>query len=202
MRRRIATASLIGLCLAAAMAPRVSAADPRIKTSIRDRDLPETKRTPARLYLTAREAAAALARHPDVVLVDIRDPADVTASGLPHPASRNIPLFVRRIQNPGTVEAIEVQEGNTDFVTALERLAASRRGDHQTTILLICWQGTYSAHAAALLGAAGFASVYTIVDGTNGDPQHPGDKRFPGWRAAGLPWQSPPLASQLHEVRP
>lgn len=201
MRRAARTLALAAL---AALAPlgcgHARAADPRIVPTVRETDLPAEKRTASGLYLTALEAARYLRAFRDIVLVDIRYPLEVRNDGLPGLAARNIPLYLPHVKRPGAVDELIEMETNRDFVAAIVRLLDNREHARSTTLFLICWRGTFSAHAAAQLSVAGFDNVYTIVDGTLGDPQHPGDKRYPGWRAAGLPWRMPPLPSQLYEA--
>lgn len=198
MRRAAVTLTCLLLLAARAPDDRARAADPRLATTIDLSGLPAAKVVTAASYLTAIEAARYLAAFPDIVLIDIRDPDDVRKAGLPRPAARNIPLYFRRLRHAGTVDEFEEHVPNPGFVAAVRRLLGDRAQPHAATVLLICWKGTYSAHAAALLAAAGYEHVYSIVDGTDGDPQQPDDTRFPGWRAAGLAWQHPPRAEQTH----
>ena len=59
-------------------------------------------------------------------------------------------------------------------------------------MLLICRSGDRSARAANLLSQLGYTSVYTVVDGFEGDAVAAGEKRgqriVNGWKNAGLPW--------------
>ena len=59
-------------------------------------------------------------------------------------------------------------------------------------VLLICRSGDRSARAANLLSQLGYAAVYTVVDGFEGDAIASGDKQgqrlINGWKNAGLPW--------------
>lgn len=73
---------------------------------------------------------------------------------------------------------------NPRFVKELE----SKAGKAQT-ILLLCRSGKRSAAAAEAATKAGFAQVFNVLEGFEGDldeQQRRGG--FNGWRHAGLPW--------------
>jgi len=58
--------------------------------------------------------------------------------------------------------------------------------------VVICQAGLRAARAADALTRAGYATVYTTIDGFEGDPVADGPSKgqriVNGWRNAGLPW--------------
>jgi rhodanese-related sulfurtransferase len=178
------------LVLAALIAP-AGAADPRLSTALREEQIAPETRTTSRLYLTSAEAEAAVKAYGDVLMIDVRFPRAV-AEGLPAPVSHNVPLYREIVHRKGEVDELVEQSLNPEFVPAVLKLAAARRG-RATTIILICWKGPYSAVAAGHLTLAGFSNVYVVVDGTDGSER----PNLPGWRASGLPWLARPRPEQI-----
>ena len=74
----------------------------------------------------------------------------------------------------------------------MRRRLASKGLKPDDPIVLICRSGDRSAAAANLLAQAGFKSVYSVVDGYEGDLAKDGPKAgqrvVNGWKNAGLPW--------------
>jgi len=70
------------------------------------------------------------------------------------------------------------------FVSALRGVA--RPAD---TVLLLCRSGVRSNAAARAAAAAGFGSVYNVLEGFEGQRTHAGHRgEIDGWRRHGLPW--------------
>ncbi|HRD77651.1 MAG TPA: hypothetical protein PK264_17230 [Hyphomicrobiaceae bacterium] len=173
------------------IAGAATAEDPRLKTRLAATSVAEKSRTLAGLYLTAKEASSAIRRYPDLLLVDVRFPR-VVAEGLPAPVTRNIPIYREVVHRKGEIDELVEQSLNPEFLSAVEALASGRRGK-ATTVLLICWAGPYSAVAADHLTRAGFANVYTVIDGTDGTDE----PTLPGWRKSGQPWLEEPRPDQI-----
>lgn len=76
------------------------------------------------------------------------------------------------------------------------------RGDR---VILICQGGVRAARAANLLTLAGYARVYTTIDGFEGDPSPDGPRKgeriVNGWRNAGLPWTARLDRSKMHGLQ-
>ncbi len=73
---------------------------------------------------------------------------------------------------------------NPRFVRELEAKA-----DKEAVVLLLCRSGNRSALAAEAAAKAGFAQVFNVFEGFEGDldgAQHRGGRN--GWRFHGLPW--------------
>jgi rhodanese-related sulfurtransferase len=114
---------------------------------------------------TLREAAGA-------VIVDVRSRAELD--------------FVGRI--PGSVE-IELKtypgmKPNPDFVSQLSAAVPLA-----STVMFICRSGARSHEAACAAVAAGYKSVFNVLEGFEGDRDPAGHRNtVGGWRAAHLPW--------------
>lgn len=159
---------------------------PPIATSIGADDVPEARRTPQRLYVTAREAHAAVMTRKDVLLIDVRTPGETIFSGFAAPMTRNIPYVV--IEDGHAYDAKTRRYKlvpNQDFPKAVELLIAERGLGADVVLILYCSVGDRSAKAAALLANSGHRNVYTMVDGFDGDPA--AGLPMLGWSRAGLP---------------
>jgi rhodanese-related sulfurtransferase len=70
----------------------------------------------------------------------------------------------------------------------LELLNAA--ADRDEAVLLICRSGVRSHAAAAVAAAAGFARVYNVLEGFEGQIDANRQRgKLNGWRFAGLPWE-------------
>lgn len=137
-------------------------------------DLAATRRIEEELpyagAVTPREAWQ-LTQDNAALLVDVRTPAEFK--------------FVGNV--PGSIN-IEWRGGDhlpsAMFVDGLRRVAASAR-----PVLLICRSGVRSHAAARAAAAAGFARVYNVLEGFEGQRSHSGQRgAIDGWRRHGLPW--------------
>ncbi len=92
------------------------------------------------------------------------------------------------------VPLMEAPAWNTDpdFCTKVREILHRSHdiNPEDLTILTICRSGVRSETAAELLTAAGFKSVYNVIEGFEGDrneKKHRGE--INGWRFHGLPWE-------------
>lgn len=121
--------------------------------------------------VTPREAWA-LVRAGDAVLVDVRSTAERK--------------FVGRV--PGSVH-VPWADGmdlapNPRFLDDL-----ARHSDRDDIVLLLCRSGKRSALAAEAAVKAGFASVFNVLEGFEGELDEAGHRgSIDGWRVRGLPW--------------
>ncbi len=57
------------------------------------------------------------------------------------------------------------------------------------TVLLLCRSGVRSHHAARVAHDAGYANVFNVLEGFEGQRNHSHQRGFiDGWRSHGLPW--------------
>jgi rhodanese-related sulfurtransferase len=167
--------------------------------------LPANKRTTAGLYLTAEEAAILAEGFGDRMLfVDVRTRSELVFNGMPSAVDAHVPflldpLAARWDDAQGAFEL----ERNRDFVAAVERRLASKQLTRADVVVLICQGGVRAASAANALTQAGFANVYSVVDGFEGDPAPDGPRKgqrvVNGWRNAGLPWTTKLDKSKMYE---
>jgi rhodanese-related sulfurtransferase len=117
-------------------------------------------------------AEAQSLREAGAVIVDVRSRAELD--------------FVGRI--PGSVE-IELKtwpgmQPNPNFTQQLKRAVAT-----DAKVMFICRSGARSHEAALAATAAGYAQVFNVLEGFEGDRDGGGHRNtVGGWRAAGLPW--------------
>lgn len=156
--------------------------------------VPEPKRTKLGQYLSSQEAAKFMNQNASKALfLDVRTPAEVTFLGMPVQADANVP-YMKDPDFPawdGAKGTFKL-ELNPDFLPEVRRRLASKGLKPEDPIVLICRSGDRSAAAANLLAQAGFKSVYSVVDGYEGDLAKDGPKAgqrvVNGWKNAGLPW--------------
>jgi rhodanese-related sulfurtransferase len=106
------------------------------------------------------------------VIVDVRSRAELD--------------FVGRI--PGSIEiewkTYPGMNPNPDFLQQLQQAVPAG-----AKVMFICRSGARSHDAAMAAMAAGYGSVFNVLEGFEGD-RNPAGRRntVGGWRAAGLPW--------------
>ncbi len=156
--------------------------------------VPEPKRTKLGQYLSSQEAAKFMNQNASKALfLDVRTPAEVTFLGMPVQADANVP-YMKDPDFPAwdSAKGTFKLELNPDFLPEVRRRLASKGLKPEDPIVLICRSGDRSAAAANLLAQAGFKSVYSVVDGYEGDLAKDGPKAgqrvVNGWKNAGLPW--------------
>ncbi len=182
----------------AAPAQSVQAAE--VQTAVKAADLPKSKHTKPGLYVTAKEAAAAIAADPDAVFLDVRTVAEVVFVGAP-PNAYNIPFLMFL----GASQARDMKGSykmvlNPDFVASVEQLMKKLGKDHSARLFITCRSGGRSAAAVDVLYELGYSQVYSIVDGFEGDSDKSGRHTINGWKNAGLAWTY--STSKDHQYKP
>jgi rhodanese-related sulfurtransferase len=127
-------------------------------------------------HLMPKEAFEFLHRSADALLIDCRSEMEYLFVG--HPAGA---LHVSWNDGPEW-------EVNPHFVGQVRKLAGTNHANRP--IVLVCRSGNRSAEAGRALEAAGFANVYNVLHGFEGEldeNHHRGSKS--GWRFEGLPWE-------------
>jgi rhodanese-related sulfurtransferase len=111
------------------------------------------------------------------VAINLTREAEVAFLGMPAQADANV-LYMEEPDFPGWdgAKATLKLELNPDFLPELRRRMAAKSLKPADTIVLICRSGDRSAAAANLLAEAGFKSVYSVVDGYEGDLAKDGPK--------------------------
>ena len=147
----------------------------------------EKKQTKAGLYVTAKEAFEQWSANKDgIKILDCRTPEEYVFVGHA-PMAHNIPS--RFLTYDFNAEKKEyAMKPNDGFVAAIQ---AKFKPDD--VIMVMCRSGQRSAESVNRLTDAGFAKVYTIVDGFEGDmdkdQQSPtfGKRAVNGWQNSKLP---------------
>lgn len=158
-----------------------------IATQVDPTQLPASKRSAGGRYLYATEAIAALQARPELLLIDIRTRTELEEDGLAAGTDAHIPWVM--------LEEIEVAgrkmlrpKDNDNFVADVRAALAKFGQNEQSPVVLICRSGNRTAEAATALSKAGFAEVYTIVDGFLGDKNpRTGQRDLNGWKLNGGP---------------
>ena len=132
--------------------------------------------------LAPRQAHQMLHDDPRAVLVDIRSTMEFLFVGHPKGA-----VHVAWIDEPDWVV-------NPHFVTEVRKVMLGGVGldEHNTDapVLLICRSGKRSLEAGNLLIDNGFAEVYNIEEGFEGELDEAHHRSTTGgWRFHGLPWE-------------
>lgn len=124
-------------------------------------------------HLTPRETHAFLKQTPQAVFIDCRSEMEYLFVG--HAVgSLHIPW------NDGPD-----WEVNPDFVKQVRKIASPQR-----PVVLICRSGHRSVDAGEELEKAGFADVYNVLHGFEGDLDDNHHRNTQnGWRVDGLPWE-------------
>ena len=122
----------------------------------------------------------ALRENPQAQLVDVRTDAEWTYVGLTDlSAAGKQPVLI-------PWQVFPKMEVNTGFVEQLRQ--AGFTPEHH--IYFLCRSGVRSLAAAQAALAAGFAHVFNVADGFEGNPNGDGHRgRIAGWKAAGMPWR-------------
>ena len=143
--------------------------------AVESASVPEVKRTAQGLYLTADEVPPFLAaRRSHTLFVDVRAPEELTASGVAAGVAANAPVVIPSPDGN--------HRANPDFVATVARRLDDWGLTKADPIVLICHTGRRSAMAANLLARVGYANVYSVIDGFEGD-----GSQARGWKASGLP---------------
>jgi rhodanese-related sulfurtransferase len=176
---------------ASATGARDSAAD---KFTRPEDSVPANKRSACGLYLTATDAFAMVSEDPSKVLfIDVRTPGELQFIGMPTIVDANVPVFLPATppQWDNATSSLKLVP-NADFIAGVDRRLAQKKLTRDATVVVICQGGIRAARAADALTKAGFPTVYTVIDGFEGDPvaEGPtkGQRLVNGWRNAGLPW--------------
>jgi rhodanese-related sulfurtransferase len=157
--------------------------------------LPAVKQTKSGLYMSPKEALDAKRAGGDkVLLVDVRTRAEAMFVGMPRQADALVPYvelpeFMNDWDEKRAVYAVQL---NNDFLPELQRRMEQKGANKDSTIILLCRSGDRSARAADFLASQGFAKVYSVPEGFEGDPAkdgpQAGQRVVNGWKNAGLEW--------------
>ncbi|MEE9352022.1 MAG: rhodanese-like domain-containing protein [Thiotrichaceae bacterium] len=152
--------------------------------------------TPFELYLDAQEAYDMKAADPEkVLLLDVRNQAEIHYTGIPDTVDANIPYRFDstkwKLKKKGKFGTFKKPK-NPDFTAAVENVVKAKSLTKDSPIIIMCASGARAPFAAAALHDAGFSKVYTQVEGFEGvkakEGEHKGRRVVSGWKVSGLPW--------------
>ena len=150
-------------------------------------NLRQSKTTPLGLYLSPTAAYAAMQTDPGILLVDVRDPIEISFVGHPAGLSRIVPLRLATHSVDPETGQYRMRD-NPNVLAEFDALLAERGLGRDHPIFVTCRSGSRSASAARMLIAAGYGAVWNLTEGFEGDRAEDGTRRLNGWRNAGLPW--------------
>jgi rhodanese-related sulfurtransferase len=152
--------------------------------------------TPFELYLDAQEAYDMKSANPDkVLLLDVRNQAEIHYTGLPDTVDANIPYCFDssdwKMKNKGKFGTFKMPK-NPDFISAIENVLASKNLNKESPVIIMCASGSRAPFAVNALHEAGFKEVYSQVEGFEGirakDGENKGRRVVSGWKVRNLPW--------------
>ncbi|MES9853873.1 MAG: rhodanese-like domain-containing protein [Candidatus Thiodiazotropha sp. L084R] len=164
-----------------------------VATAANTDNIPSKKQTELGLYLTAKDAYELKSEKSNVIFVDVRTRAEIAFIGMPLTSDANIPYMM-----PGDWGVWDEKkknyklEPNSGFLLSMEDLVKAKGANKDSKIIVMCRSGSRSAKAANLLAQNGYTSVYTVLDGFEGDKAKSGDLKgqrvVNGWKNSHLPW--------------
>ncbi len=130
--------------------------------------------------ISPQQVWAALGKDPQAQLVDVRTDAEWAYVGLTDLAGvGKKPVLI-------AWQVFPKMEVNAGFVDQLRQ--AGFTPEHH--IYFLCRSGVRSLAAAQAARAAGFAHVFNVADGFEGNADGEGHRgKLGGWKAMGLPWR-------------
>jgi rhodanese-related sulfurtransferase len=158
-----------------------------IKTDVDPATVSKSRATPLGLYLTPKAAHQALVADPRILMIDVRDPIEVSFIGHPDGMDQNIPIALATYElNPqsGTYKMVS----NPNFLAEVAALLKREGLSKSDPIIVTCRSGTRSGAAARVLIKAGYSNVWNQIEGFEGSKNSDGVRARNGWRNAGLPW--------------
>jgi len=165
-------------------------------------DIPAAKRTILGKYLSAKEAHDRVAAADNKVLfIDVRAPGEVMFVGIAEAVDAVIPFTDLKHPPAWDAKAGRLQlVPNAEFVPAVEA-ALKRKGlARSDAIIIMCRSGERSAKAVNTLAQNGYAEVWSVHDGFEGDLSKDGRRSVNGWKNAALPWSYKLDRSKLEPV--
>jgi len=155
--------------------------------------LSKHKQTRLGLYLTAEQAYKKTMENMDKTLfVDIRTPSELNYLGAASVMDAHVPLVFMDTTGWDDNKHRYKRANNENFVADIDAALKKKGLTRTDTVILMCRSGKRSATAADMLAENGYTSVYTVVDGYEGDKvkegENKGKRMVNGWKNSNLPW--------------
>jgi len=134
--------------------------------------------------------------NPDkVLLLDVRNQAELHYTGIPDTVDANIPYRfdssqwkMKKKGNFGTFK----KPKNPDFVAAVENVLKAKNLTKESPVIIMCASGSRAPFAVRSLYEAGFKKVYSQIEGFEGarakEGENKGKRVVSGWKVRNLPW--------------
>lgn len=185
-------ALFLGICMLSILPQMVSnkAHAIEIESNVDSSTVPVIIKTPFDLYLSAKEAHTALIKNPSIVLIDVRDPVEITYIGHPESMDANIPMAViSRNFEPNL--GLYQMTPNENFVVEVSQFMERSGFDKSHPVIVACREGIRAAAAAKLLHKAGYENVWNQIEGFEGSIDLESGRRSAedGWINARLPYR-------------
>ena len=131
-----------------------------------------------------------------VLLLDVRNQAELHYTGIPETVDANIPYrfdsvkwkLKKKNKNFASFKMIK----NPDFVKGVENVLKAKGYSKESPIIIMCATGSRAPFATKLLHKAGFKEVYAQMEGFEGAKakkgKHKGRRVVSGWKVSNLPW--------------
>ncbi|MEQ1731704.1 MAG: rhodanese-like domain-containing protein, partial [Vicinamibacterales bacterium] len=174
-----AVVALVALTGAAAAAPEPKDAD---------------RQTPWKLYVDSKEAYAMKQElGSKALLVDVRDPVEIMFTGFAPAVDVVVPFMSPSKAKWNEKKSTYQVEKDPGFEAKIATALESRGLGKDAPVLLMCRSGgERGAPSAAELWGKGYAKVYVVVDGFEGETVKDGERKnwrlVNGWKNSGLPW--------------
>ena len=162
--------------------------------------------TPFDLYLSAQEAYDMKTASPEkVLLLDVRNQAELHYTGIPDTVDANIPYRFDstdwKMKKKGGFGTFKKPK-NPDFAAAVENVLKAKNLTKDSPVIIMCASGARAPFAATALHEANFTKVYTQVEGFEGvkakEGKHKGRRVVSGWKVSGLPWSYDLLPEKMY----
>jgi rhodanese-related sulfurtransferase len=177
-----------------------------LSAAVNPATVPEPKRSKPGLYLEAKDVPAFIEANGGtarVLFLDIRTRAEAMFIGMASGVDALVPyvelqeLMIDWDAQRSAYKLDPVQ----DFVPEVQRRLQAKQLTKADTVVLICRSGDRSGRAATRLFEDGYAKVYSVIDGFEGDMSPEGRRDVNGWRKAGLPWSYKLDKAKMYFVR-
>ena len=151
------------------------------------------KQTRLGLYMTAEQPYQHTLSNMDKTLfIDTRTPSELNYLGAATVMDAHVPLVFMDTTGWDDKKHRYLRADNKNFVADVEARLKQKGLTKDDTVILMCRSGKRSATAVNILADAGFARVYSVVDGYEGDKAKEGENKgmrtVNGWKNSGLPW--------------
>ena len=153
----------------------------------------QAKRTKAERYLMAADVPAFIQAQGGpsrVLFLDLRTRAEAMYVGM----AQGVDALVPFVEHQELMTDWDAQRGMyrleplQDFVAEVSRRLANKGLAKSDVVVLMCRSGDRSSRGANRLADDGYAQVWSVVDGFEGDMSKDGRRSVNGWKNAGLPW--------------